>query len=288
MPEDLAPETPEIAPSPQNGDIAPETPETPETVAADPAEPVAELTEEQKNAKVLQEREERSRKSANRIQQRFNEQADSIRRQEARAEAAERRNDALIAAMLGRQQQGPQGTGEPKRDDPQFGGDYEKYLDARTEWRADQRFAQRMQEQSQQWQQTSQQHNEQQAAAAFEAQYTQKIAAGIKANPEHLEVIRDNDDVFVGNAIPAIAESENPIALMHYFARNRDAAARVAHLSPIAAAREVGKIELSLKAKPQVSTAPAPGQPVGAKPGSSSTPPEDPDAYMAWAAKHMR
>jgi hypothetical protein len=281
------PVEPQIAPSDQNGDEAPVTPDTPETAAADPAEPVAELTDEQKNEQAIKAREERARKSASSVQRRMKEMADATAAERARAEAAERRNDAMLQALLGRQAQ-PAGNGEPQRDDPRFGGDYEKFIEARAEWRALAAVEQRMAQHSQSWQQQEQQRQQQMAAVTMAQQFHSKLDVSARTVPDFAELMADNEDLEVGNALPAILEAENPAAVMAYFARNHNAADRISRLSPIAAAREVGKIELTLKGGPQVSNAPAPGKPVGSKPGSSSEPPEDPDAYMAWAAKNMR
>lgn len=278
-----APEPEQIAPSEQNGDTAPATPDTTEPVAADPTEPVAEETDEQKNDRELKAREQRSEKAQRGIQRRFSEMAEANRQERESRLAAERRNDALIAALTrgAQQPQGQAGNGEPQRT--QF-DDYEKFIEARAEWKADQRWQQREAERNQQWQQHTQNTQASEMARNFETRMTKSA----KAIPDFMEIIEDNRDVFVGNAVPAIAESDNPAGLMVYFAQNREAAARIANLSPIAAAREVGKIELQLKAKPQISNAPPPGKPVGAKPGTSSAPPEDPDAYMEWAAKNMK
>jgi hypothetical protein len=58
--------------------------------------------------------------------------------------------------------------------------------------------------------------------------------------------------------------------------------------NPVMQAMYLGQYSATLKSSPQVSKAPAAGKPVGAKPGSATEPPENPDAYMEWAKKHMR
>ena len=294
-----APEVPQIAPSEQNGDFASESgDENLHTAEADPADNEAELTDEQKNEQALKDREERSRRSARGIQKRFQEMTAAQQRAEARADAAERRNDMILQRLLqggGQPQPGmpqPQGTGEPQRTDPQFAGDYEAYLDARADWRAEQRVVASMTEREQQWaaQQSQQAVNHQ--AAQIAQEFTTRMEKSVKGVPNFSEIADDilngSGDVEIGHGAMAIVESDDPAKVIAYLAQNREAAQRIARMSPIGAARAIGQLELTLKGKPQISNAPAPINPVGARASASSSPPEDPDAYMAWAAKHMR
>ena len=252
-------------------------------VAADTTETEAE-TDEQKNERELKAQQERADKRARGVQKRLDElTADKYAERSAR-EAAERRLDMLMA------QQQPRPAIQQDQTEPQRGqfDDYEKFIEARAEWRAEKAVERRMSQQTQQWDQQRQQGEVQRQAQAIASDFQRKLAEGRKSIPDFDEVIADASDVQVGNAFPAIATSDNPAALMVYLGKNPDVAARLSTLPPVLAAREIGKLEAKLVTPPQVSKAPSPGKPVGSKPGSASDPPEDIEGYMAWAKKNMR
>ena len=261
---------------------AEETEQESTEVAADTTETEAE-TDEQKNERTLREQKERSDKRARGVQKRIDELTADKHAERAGREAAERRLDSLMA----QQQQRPvvQGTDEPQRS--QY-DDYEKFIEARAEWRADKAVERRMAQTTQQWDYQRQQAEVQRQAQSIATDFQRKLEEGRKTIPDFDEVIADAADVQVGNAFPAIATSDNPAALMVYLGKNPDVAARLAMMPPVLAAREVGKLEAKLQSGPQVSKAPSPGKPVGSKPGSASEPPEDIEGYMAWAKKNMR
>lgn len=257
----------------------------PEQVTADTTETEAE-TDEQKNEREISKQKERSEKRALGVQKRIDELTADKYAERAAREALQRNYDAMHAALQAQQQRPQeQDTGEPKRE--QF-DDYEKFIEARADWRADMRIQHRLAQQNEQWRQQRQQQDVAQQATAIANDFQRKLSEQRKAIPDFDEVIADAADVQVGNAFPAIATADNPAALMVYLAKNPDVAGRIAMLSPVLAAREIGKLEMKLSTGPQVSKAPSPGKPVGSKPGSSSEPPEDIEGYMAWAKKNMR
>jgi len=254
-----------------------------DAVAADTTETVAE-TDEQKNEREIKAQQERTEKRARGVQKRMDELTADKHAERSAREAAEKRFDELLKVTQGKTVPAPSDA-EPQRG--QF-DDYEKFIEARAEWRAEKAVERRMAQHTQKWDEQLQQQEVQRQAQTIANNFQQKLAEGRKSIPDFDEVIADSQDIQIGNALPAIASSDNPAALMVYLGKNRDVTARIAAMPPVLAALEIGRIESKLVASPQVSKAPSPGKPVGSKPGSASEPPEDIEGYMAWAKKNMR
>jgi len=109
--------------------------------------------------------------------------------------------------------------------------------------------------------------------AAIDRRYRGRMAAAAEGDPELLEI---ENDATLPVSLPmaiAIKESEAAPLILRYLAAHRDEAARIATLDPIAAAREIGRIEAAATSAPRpqtrtVSQAPAPVHPVGGTKGS--------------------
>jgi hypothetical protein len=93
-----------------------------------------------------------------------------------------------------------------------------------------------------------------------------------------------------------ITESDDGPALAYYLGKNLDVAARIAQLPPLAAARELGRIEVNLaferekaKLKPVVSQAPPPTPKIEAtEPAVSKDPSQMTDREFAkWREKQI-
>lgn len=78
-----------------------------------------------------------------------------------------------------------------------------------------------------------------------------------KANPDYFTLTRDPSLPITREVVELAAESEKGPELLLYLAKNREVADRIAELSPVAAARELGKIEAKLE-KPPAPTPPPP------------------------------
>lgn len=89
-----------------------------------------------------------------------------------------------------------------------------------------------------------------------------------KANPDYIAITRDPSLPFTRELVELAAESEKGPEVLYYLAKNREIADRIAELSPVAQAREIGRIEAKLE-KP---SAPAPPP----KPAVSQAPPPPP------------
>ena len=261
----------------------PEVPTQEQEVGTGTTETVAE-TDEQKNERAVQEREERARKRNDGIQRRFNELT------------AEKRQlmeqNARILSLLERQGQ-PQAPQAPKDAAPQREqfSDYESYVEARAAYAAEQKAAAKVSE----FVRAIQAQDHQARTAQQTSQFVTKLQSDLvkvrQELPDYDDVVSNLDGIDAPPAMTqAILDSESPGRVFHVLGQNPDEARRIAALPPMAQIKAIAKIEAGLKpSTPQVSKAPAPGKPLGAKSGASAgDPPEDAESYMAWAAKHMR
>ncbi|MGZ3770067.1 MAG: hypothetical protein ACXVCP_00355 [Bdellovibrio sp.] len=113
--------------------------------------------------------------------------------------------------------------------------------------------------------------------------FQSKVSEFAKTKDDFEDVISEVDDVPLSHAVQeSITSSENGPELMYELAKNKKELMRINALSPILAAREIGKIEARLaktetKPIPKTTKAPAPIAPVGsngsAKPKKSITDP---------------
>lgn len=282
--------------------IAPQPASAPETVADDTqpgtvidgnqtdatgATETVEETDEQKNERTLRERQERSERQYKGVQRRIDELTRDKYAERAARERAEREADELRQRVLGNQRQ-PQEDGPqpPRREDYQ---DYEAYIDARAEYRAALVFEQRLQEASRQAQQRQ---SQEQVARSVQ----QDRAAIAQSADKFRATAKDFDEVMAGLDVPstpvmerAIARTENPAAVLYALGKKPEVAQQIAALDPVDQAKAIGAIEFALKSRPpQVSKAPAPGNPVGGKP---SLPSADPtrmsyDEFVAWRRRN--
>lgn len=225
------------------------------------------------------------------IQQRFND----LTRARREAEEKNRRLEEELAALrAGKQPEKPiepqKPAAKPKAEDFQS---YEEYLDARDAYVEQQAIAKA---------QEKLEHKQAETKARERAQ------AALKGWNERSAAFRsehdDFDDVLgsVAVEIPAamqqiFVEADQGPALAYELAKNPAELERIAKLPPMAAARELGKIEAKLTApkapeKPQqkVSQAPDPVNPVGGKGAPVAKKPDEMTLaeYRAWREKNGR
>ena len=172
-------------------------------------------------------------------------------------------------------------TGRPARD--QFGSD-EDYVDALTTWKVDQKLS-GVKEQLSQHQMQSQ----------AQASWVSKINQARAEYSDYDRIMEDAQDIPIEPAVAeAIQSSEIGGDVAYYLAKHPEEAIRINSLSPMSAAREIGRIESYVEyekgqkaKKPPVSKAPAPIQPVKASsaPGTKSLEDMTPAEYMAFRNK---
>lgn len=132
------------------------------------------------------------------------------------------------------------GNREPREED--FPGNYEAYLDARVEWRTEQKLTEREVRAKREAQ--ARQQNEQQE------KFRERLHKGAEKYPDFEEVALSADVPMSEAMAYAIADSDSSADIAYHLGKNPQEAARIAALPPWAAAREIGKIEDRIAAAP--------------------------------------
>lgn len=160
---------------------------------------------------------------------------------------------------------------------------HEAYMDALTDWKLEKKLAEKESVQRQR-----EIKNEQ--GKIFDT-HIKRVEEFKSQRPDFIEVIEEVEDVNIPPAVQElILNSDQGPALMYELAKAPDELARICSLSPLAAAREMGKLEakLSQKESPQIkkTKAPPPIKPVGAK--SSASIQKDPEQMSYQEFKRWR
>lgn len=161
---------------------------------------------------------------------------------------------------------------------------HEEYIDALTDWKIDSKEKEK-----------SQKAKESEAKSEYQKQieaYQTKVSEIKKTHDDFDEVMEDVDDIMVSPSVQQIIiDSDFGPALAYELAKNKGEFERINKLSPLAAAKEIGKIEARLanqsesKKEIKVTKAPQPLKAVGA--GSKGTIQKSPDdmsfdEFKAW------
>lgn len=176
-------------------------------------------------------------------------------------EAMKRATDSKAAPQV-ETKQAEADAGKPKPDDFDTHG---AYVEALTDWKTEQKLKERDQKLERSKLETEQ--------AKLVQTYAERMQAFAKKVEDFQEVIDEVEDIPLSPVVrDIILSSENGPELAYEMAKNRDEYARICKLGPIAAAREVGKIESRIAAKSseatkeikKVTKAPKPLAPVNA------------------------
>lgn len=131
---------------------------------------------------------------------------------------------------------------EPKREDFE---DYEKYLDARAEWKG--RKGQREESAKQRREEEARAEQKRETDAARE--FKKRADAVIKEVPDFAEVIENADDVKITETMGReIKDSPHGPRILYELAKDPDEALRISELTEKAQVREILKIESRLEA----------------------------------------
>jgi len=133
-------------------------------------------------------------------------------------------------------------------------------------------------------------------AAEQQRSWKAREAEFAKAKPDYFEKAYDRTLVLTNEMLAAIAESPQGPAVVYHLADNRETAAALARLPPLAQAVEIGRIVERLAkpvATPAVSQAPPPPPKVEAQAAATEKAPEDmigasPTQFEKWRRKYMR
>lgn len=176
----------------------------------------------------------------------------------------------------------PASDGEPKRD---AYPDYESYIEARAEWRADRRYDER----EKKARETEEESRTQAEQRKLEGSFREKAKEAAKEIEDFEEVMSAAEAPMTKSMADAILTSDIGPKLAYHLAKNPEEAERIAALPAPRQAAEIGKLEVKLsepaKETKQPSKAPAPISPVGGKGGPSDDMPKDTDDINTWMKK---
>lgn len=144
-------------------------------------------------------------------------------------------------------------------------GSYDEYVEALADWKADQRVAESFKRRDAERRQAAE-------ARAIEAKaqaWAERQSDFRSSTPDYDEVVGKSSVQVAPHVVDTLLDSDSGPELAYHLAKHPETVKRINALSPLAAAREIGRIEASLStpAAPQVkpgSKAPAPISPVKA------------------------
>lgn len=156
----------------------------------------------------------------------------------------------------------------PQRPTPDQFDKYDDYVDALTDWKAEQAVAKRMEADS-----------TRKVAETRAQTFAERQTQARTVMTDYDEVVGGSDTPIANHVGEAIMESDLGPQLAYHFAKNPDVLLRLNSMNPTAAAREIGRLEATLSAKPatpaaptkKVSNTPAPASTTGAQ-GRATTP----------------
>lgn len=132
---------------------------------------------------------------------------------------------------------------------------------------------------------------ERQRAEKRERSWSQREAEFAAKQSDYREAVYTEETRISPAMAEALKESDMGPAIAYYLGKNRAEAAEIAEMSPLAAARAIGKIEAKLEAKPvppPVSKAPPPPPKIEAADATVSVSPDSPESDSLSDAEWMR
>lgn len=161
-------------------------------------------------------------------------------RREAEREAAYWRQ----VATQGQAQ--PSAQAAPQKPTPDQFDDYGAYVEALTDWKAEQAVAKRMELDS-----------TRKVAETRAQTFAERQAQARTTMPDYDEVVGGSNTPIADHVGEAMLESELGPQLAYHFAKNPDVLMRLNGMSPVAAAREMGRLEATLGTKAAAPAAPS-------------------------------
>ncbi|MEQ1666497.1 MAG: hypothetical protein ABL927_14110, partial [Bdellovibrionales bacterium] len=169
------------------------------------------------------------------------------------------------------------------KPDPDKFDSHQEYVEALADWKVEQKLSARDAKQKEI--ETKSNHQKQIDS------HTERVQSFVKDHDDFQELMESVDDVPMSLAVQEIIlTSDNGPELMYELAKNKDEYKRICALSPMAAARELGKFEAKIsksevKEEVKITKAPKPITPVSSKSisGSSKNPDEMSfNEYKVW------
>ncbi len=191
------------------------------------------------------------------------------------------RHEAEREAAYWRNRANPeQPKAEPAKPTPEKFENYGDYVEALADWKAEEKVSAALKARDAEAAKTA----EQKAVETRTQTFQERQQAARTAMPDYDAVVGAADVPITSHVAEALLDSEKGPELVYHLSKNPAEAERLNKLSPLAAARELGRIEATLSApqKP-VTKAPAPMKPSG----GGTTAVTDPgkmshDEYRTW------
>lgn len=279
-------ETPPVA----EAGLPSETGENPVNSGATDTPQIAE-TDEEKSAREATEaeaeskrQEEKKRKS---IDKRFAELTAEKHEARALAKQLADQNAAILALMGGQKNtQNQPVSGEPTRE--QF-GEYEDFVTARAEYRAEQKAKQLFESHVKEQQQAAENTAQQQRASQTERLFVERKNEVAKTLPDYNEVLEDWEPSLPQSVERMIIDLEEGPLIAYHLAKNPALEKKFQGQSVAMQGVILGQLLATLKAPAKVTQAPEPGKPVGTRSAPSDGEfTGNPEEYYAWAQKQQK
>jgi hypothetical protein len=247
-----------------------------------------EETDEQKAARLVKEGQIRQKRETN--------------RREAERRLIEKERDTyrqLVEKVLAREErqqqpQQPQKSTEPTRDyNPETGKPYvtyDEFIEERAAWRAEQRAIKAIEAKLNESFKQVAEHQQRQVVDRQEQAHTRRMIEFAQQVPDFEEIAARDDVEIPKQAGKIIKQMANGPALILALAQRPELAENLKGMeTDVEMASYLGQLSqwINSHRASQISNAAPSGKTVGAKPASSSTPPDDPDDYERWANKRF-
>lgn len=215
------------------------------------------------------------RKPSKRLQKRIDRLTKRSADAERRAEEAERRAEELKRQLEEGKKPEPGKEPEPDEFDS-----YDQYLDALADWKEARKGGKPEAKKPDDKAKDDGKAKEPEVSQEFidaREDLEEDFAEMRKAHKDFDELIGAEDLAITPDMVVAMADTDNAGEIAYHLAKNKEEAARIAKLPPLAQAREIGKIEVKLAAAPQqpgkkTTSAPDPIEPIR----GSDVSPKDP------------
>lgn len=143
--------------------------------------------------------------------------------------------------------QSDNGAEAPKKPTPDQFQNYDDYVEALAEFKADKKFDERMA-----------QHTERQAQVVTANTFKERCAEFAKVTPDFSEVVSASRTPIAQHVGELMSDSDQGAELAYHFAKNPQALMDLNGMSPQAAARAIGRLEAGFSKKETATAPPAP------------------------------
>ena len=254
--------------------------EIPQSAPVETTETAVEAPEKSEEEKALEQKQQEYTKG---VQKRINELTFKAREAERQAQAEREYNQRLLTMLEGKQQAAQQAApaGEPTRD--QY-DDYEEYIVARAEYRAEQKAQAHYQKSLEDLDQRVSETRAQAHQRQVNETWNQQIETAETKYADYAEVVANAYDLVVPTEFAeGMKQSEQGTDISYYLAKNPREVTRIQGLQGLQLYKELGRLEAKLSAvAAPISNAPTPIRPVGS--GSAPRDPNkmDDSEWMKW------